>query len=247
MIREGRGKPVEFFDPNSPLASRSDPGMVTVVIDAEPERLPSLRAAVHDTRAAGVLATLVARYVFITPRVIATITPGISAPGKTQIALDMVAALQVYVDGLTAGDPAKGKADEGPSMLAAVKDVENVTEAKFVDVVVARADLSGGDDDEGLVDALLAAIATAPVGDATALRAALTVAVTAAGSQAPSGGRIPDRGLLHSTAPGREGQPATDEEIEAGTFEVSATVDGDPWWIALDMSPTDIALEEGRA
>lgn len=247
VIREGRGKPVEFFDPNSPLVSRSDPGAVTVVVDAEPERLPSLRAAVHDTRAAGVLATLVARYVFITPRVIATITPGISAPGKTQVALDIVAALQVYVDGLTAGDPAKGKADEGPSMLAAVEDVEDVTEAKFVDVVVAQADLSGGDGDEGLVDALLAAIATAPAGDATALRTALTGAVAAAGSQAPSGGRIPDRGLLHSTAPGREGQPATDEEIEAGTFEVSATVDGDPWWIALDMSPTDIALEEGRA
>lgn len=247
VIREGRGNPVEFFDPNSPLASRSDPGTVTVVVDAEPERLPSLRAAVHDTRAAGVLATLVARYVFITPRVIATITPGISEPGKAQVALDIVAALQAYVDGLTAGDPATGRADEGLSMLTAVEDVEDVTKAKIVDVVVARADLSGGDGDEGLVDALLAAIAAAPEGDATALRTALTVAVAAAGSQVPSSGRIPDRGLLHSTAPGREGQPATDEEIEAGTFEVSATVDGDPWWIALDMSPTDIGFEEGRA
>ncbi len=243
VIREGRGTPVEFFDPNSPLANRSDPGTVTVVVEAEPERLPSLLAAVHDTRAAGVLATLVARYVFITPRLVASITPGISAAGQEQIAADIVAALQAYVDGLTQGDHAGGAA-----MLAAVRAVADVADATIKDVVVARADLSGpGGDDDGLVDALLAAIATAPAGDATALRTALTVAVAAAGSQAPSGGRIPDRGLLHSTAPGREGQPATDEEIEAGTFEVIATVAGEDWWIALEMSPTDIALEEQGA
>jgi hypothetical protein len=242
VIREGRGIPVEFFDPNSPLANRSDPGTVTVVVDAEPERLPSLQAAVHDTRAAGVLATLVARYVFITPRLVATITPGISAPGKDQIKADIVAALQAYVDGLTAGDSA-----DGATMLATVLGVEDVTAATVVDVVVARADLTGAGGDEGLVDALLAAVATAPVGDPTALRAALTAAVEAAGIQAPAGGRVPDRGLLLSTAPGREGQPATDEEIEAGAFEVSAVVDGDSWWIALDMSADDINLEEGSA
>ena len=242
VIREGRGTPVEFFDPNSPLANRSDPGTVTVVVDAEPERLPSLQAAIHDTRAAGVLATLVARYVFITPRLVATITPGISAPGKDQIKADIVAALQAYVDGLTAGDSA-----DGATMLAAVLAIEDVTAATIVDVVVARADLTGAGGDEGLVDALLAAVATAPVGDPTALRAALTAAVEAAGTQAPTGGRVPDRGLLQSTAPGREGQPANDEEIEAGTFEVSAVVDGDSWWIALDMSADDISLEEGSA
>jgi hypothetical protein len=242
VIREGRGIPVEFFDPNSPLANRSDPGTVTVVVDAEPERLPSLQAAVHDTRAAGVLATLVARYVFITPRLVATITPGISAPGKDQIKADIVAALQAYVDGLTAGDSA-----DGATMLATVLGVEDVTAATVVDVVVARADLTGAGGDEGLVDALLAAVATAPVGDSTALRAALTAAVEAAETQAPAGGRVPDRGLLLSTAPGREGQPATDEEIEAGAFEVSAVVDGDSWWIALDMSADDISLEEGSA
>jgi Baseplate J-like protein len=239
VIREGRGKPVEFFDPNSPLANRSDPGTVTVVVEAEPERLPGLRAAVHDTRAAGVLATLVARYVFITPRVAARITPGISAPGKDQIKADIVAALQAYVDGLTAGDSA-----DGAAMLSAVKAVEDVTDAKIVDVLVTRADLSAGEGDEGLVDALLAAVGNVPPGDPAALRAALEAAVTTAGSQAPTGARLPDRGLLHSTAEGRRGQPATDEEIEAGTFEVVAVVDGDEWWIALEMSPADVGIEE---
>ena len=200
VIREGRGTPVEFFDPNSPPGRQSAPGTVTVVVDAEPERLPSLLAAVHDTRAAGVLATLLARYVFITPRITATITPGISAPGKTQIGLDIVAALQAYVDGLTAGDPA-----DGAAMLAAIRAVADVTTATIVDVPVARADLS---------DPLAA------------------------------GTRQPDRSLLVSTV---SGGPATDAEIEAGTFRVSATVAGEDWWIALDMSGADIHLEDAGA
>ena len=239
VIREGRGVPVEFFDPNSPLANRSDLGTVTVVVDAEPERLPSLRAAVHDTRAAGVLATLVARYVFITPRIAATVTPGISAPGKVQVATDIVAALQTYVDGLTAGDPA-----DGAAMLAAVQGVEDVVTASIRDVVVARADLSGGEGDAGLVDVLVAAVTTAPAGDEAALRAALTAAVEAAGPQAPSGGRVPDRSLLLSTAEGRAGQPATDEDLDAATFEVSATVEAEPWWIALDLAVEDVQLDD---
>lgn len=69
VIREGRGTPVEFFDPSSPPASRTEPGTVSVVVDAEPERMPGIVQSVHETRAAGVLATVVARYVFITPRV----------------------------------------------------------------------------------------------------------------------------------------------------------------------------------
>lgn len=232
VIREGRGRPVEFFDPNSPPATRSDPGTVTVVVDAEPERLPSLTAAVHETRAAGVLATLVARYVFITPRLTATITPGISAPGKAQIAADVVAALQAVVDGLSAGEDA-----DGAALLEAVGQVDDITDATIVDVVVARSDLSGDTGDGTLIDALLTAVATAP---ADGLRAALTAAVATSGSQAPTGARIPDRSLLVSPT----GGSATDEEIEAGTFAVSATVAGEQWWIALDMAGTDVVLEE---
>jgi uncharacterized phage protein gp47/JayE len=237
VIREGRGVPVEFYDPNSPLARRADVGTVTIVVEAEPERLPSLRAAVHDTRAAGVLATLVARYVFVTPRISATVTPGISAPGKVQVATDMVAALQAYVDGLTAGNPA-----DGTTMLQAVLEVEDVTSAVLGDVVVARADLAAGDGDAGLVDALLAVATTAPAGDELALRAALATAVQVAAPQAPSGARVPDRSLLLSTAEERAGQPATDADFDAATFEVSATVAGEAWWIALDMTIDDIAL-----
>jgi hypothetical protein len=241
-IRESGGRPVEFFDPNGPVTSRTDPGSVTVVVDAEPERLPSLTAAVHDTRAAGVLTTLVARYVFITPRVVATIKPGISAPGKTQIAQDIVAALQAYVDGLTAGDAA-----DGPTMLGEIKKVDDVTGATIKDVVVATADLSGAESDDALVDALVSAVAGAPAGDAAALRTALSQAVDSAAAQAPSGRRTPNRALLVSTDSAHAGQQATDADLEAGTFEVSATVAGDAWWIALDMAAADVHTEDGSA
>ncbi|GAA3816115.1 baseplate J/gp47 family protein [Cellulomonas soli] len=239
-VREGRGTPVELFDPNGPLDHRSEPGAVTVVVDAEPERLPSLVDAVHATRAAGVLATLVARYVFVTPRVRATITPGLPNLGREQVRSDIVAALAAYVDGLTRGDPA-----DGAAMLKAVRAVADVSEATVVDVVVARADLAGPDGDGGLVDALVQAVALAPAGDAAALRAALADAVTHAGSHAPSEARVPDRSLLRSAA--TPATPATDEEIEAGTFTVLATVDGEPWWIALDMGPADVSVEDGDA
>ena len=241
-IRESGGRPVEFFDPNGPMTSRTDPGSVTVVVDAEPERLPSLTAAVHDTRAAGVLATLVARYVFITPRIVATIKPGISAPGKTQIAQDIVAALQAYVDGLTAGDAA-----DGATMLSEIKKVDDVTGATIKDVVVATADLSGADSDDALVDALVSAVASAPAGDAAALRSALSQAVDSAAAQAPSGRRTPNRALLLSTDSARAGQQATDADLEAGTFGVSATVAGDAWWIALDMAAADVHTEDASA
>ena len=38
---------------------------------------------------------------------------------------------------------------------------------------------------------------------------------------------------------------ATDQDIEKGTFKVTATVDGEPWWIALDIEQADILLVEG--
>lgn len=237
-IRESRGTPVEFYDPGSPLAKRSEPGTVTVVVEAEPERLGSIVDAVHVTRAAGVMATVVARYVFITPRVTATITPGLSAPGQAQVQSDVVAALQAYVDTLTRGDPA-----DGAAMLAAIRHVEDVTDATVVDVVVARADLAGPDGDAGLVDALVQAATLAPAGDAAALRDALAGAVAAAGTHAPTSAHVPDRSLLQSTVPARAGQPATDAEIEAGTFQVSATVSGEPWWVALEMVPGDVHVE----
>lgn len=240
VVREGRGTPVEMFDPNGPVGHRSEPGTVTLVVDAEPERLPSLVDAVHQTRAAGVVATLVARYVFLTPRVRASITPGLSGPGQAQVQADVVAALRALVDGLTRGDAA-----DGAALLAAVRAVEDVTDATIVDVVVERADLTGAGADTALLASLAQAATLAGTTDPTALQASLAAALAAAGSGAPSSGRVPDRSLLVSTADPTRG--ATDEEIEAGTFTVSATVDGEPWWIDLAMTPSDVLVEVAGA
>lgn len=235
-IRETRGTPLEVFDPNS-LTEPALPGHVAVVVDAEPERMPAIRSAVHETRAAGVVATLVARYVHITPRVDLTVAPGLTAEGQARVRADVVAALDAYVAPLTGGDPA-----DGAAMLGAVKGVSDVATATIVDVRVARSDVAGVGP-ASLVDLLVGAAESVPAGDRAALRAALAAAVEAAPDRVPTGSRTPDRSLLLSTAEGRAGGEATDEDLHAGTFRVSATVGGEPWWIALDMVPDDVRLQ----
>lgn len=193
-IREARGDVLQFFDPNDADGATA-PGTFEVVVGADRAHLPGLRDAVHTTRAAGVLATVLARFVFITPRLAVTITPGLAVPGVDKVRVEIVTAVAAYVETL-----AGGAAAQGPALLAAVTGVADVVTAEVRDVVVARADLSAGAD----------------------------------------GARIPDRGLLRSTDPARAGQAATDADLAAATFEIAATVDGEPWWISLDMVPADI-------
>lgn len=233
-IFEGRAKLAEVWDPNSPPAKRSAPGTVTLLVESEPERFPSLRAAVEQTRAAGVLATLVARYVFFKPRVVAKIASGLTAAGKVKIVGQIIEELQKYVDGLSAGDPAKGE-----ELIKAIKNVKEVSDPKIVDVMAWRSDI-GQPGAETQVEALLNAIAAAPAGDPEALRAALTRVMTEAAPTIPTGRRIPDRSLVQGPAGGR----ATDAEIESGRFQVAAVVSGETWWVVLDVEPADIVLAE---
>ena len=233
-IFEQRATVAETWDPNGPPAKRSERGSVVLLVESEPERFPDLRAAVEETRSAGVLATLVARYVFFKPRITAKIAPGLTADGKIKVLDEIIANLQGYVDTLSAGDPAKGQ-----DLIAAIKKVKEVGAPKIVDVMAWRSDL-GQPDAEELVDTLLDAINAAPAGDATALRAALVATLIESSPTAPTGRRIPDRSLVQ----GPSGQRATDEEIDAGTFQVSATVNGDSWWVVLDIERADIILLE---
>lgn len=234
VIREGRGEPVEFWDPNSPPAKRSEVGTVTVLVEAEPERLPSLATAVHETRAAGVLTSLVARYVYATPRVVVRVAADLPGPGKAKVKEEMIAALRGYVDRLGSGEPAVGKA-----MLAALGEVPGIEEPVIRDVVVFRADL----DRPGPAD-LATILARALTADAGAdPETVLAAALDEVPPVASLGRRVADRSLLQSTAEGREGQPASDEEIEAGEFQVAATVGGEAWWVALDMEPADVLLQ----
>jgi hypothetical protein len=113
--------------------------------------------------------------------------------------------------------------------------VPKVAQLIFVDVLAFRTDVAESGPD-ALVDALVAATATG-AGDQAALRAAFLGILAAGGSQPPSGARIPDRSVIR----GPSGAPATDAEIEAGTFSVVPPTDG-TWWVALDLSADDVAV-----
>jgi hypothetical protein len=205
------------------------------LVETEPERFPSLRAAVEETRSAGVLTTLVARYIFFKPRLVITVSPGLTGVGKEKIIQQIIEALQAYVDGLSSGNPAEGQA-----LLEAIKGVDDVQEAKIVDVIAWRSDI-GQPGAETLVDAIVTAIKGTPPDDADALRTAISDVVSEeAPSLLPSSRRIPDRSLVQ----GPSGERATDEELESGDFKVVAEVNGEEWWVVLDMEPADIALAE---
>lgn len=234
VIFEGRGELVEFWDPGSPPAKQSPLGTVTLLIEAEPERFPSLQAAVHETRAAGVQATLVARYVYFKPRCQVQVAAGLTAAGKNKVKAAIIAALQSYVDGLTSGDVAQGQ-----ELLKALKGVADVKGGKIVDVMAWRSDL-GQPGGQALVDSLVNAVTALPVADPSALNAAIAKVIDGSASPVPSGSRIPDRSLMQ----GAGGARATDAEIDSGEFVIAATVAGEAWWVVLDMEPADILLEE---
>lgn len=234
-IFEQRANLAEVWDPNSPLAKRSAPGTVVLLVESEPEMFATVRAAVEETRAAGVQATLVARYIFFKPRLVARIAPGLTAAGKVKLVGQIIEKMQAYVDTLSAGDPVKGQ-----DLLKEIKKVKEVSDAKIVDVMTWRSDIGrpGLDD---MVDALLNAVTATLTGDVTALRAGIVTVLSETAPAIPTGRRIPDRSLVQ----GPSGQRATDTELEASQFQVAAVVNGDKWWVVLDVEPADIVLLEG--
>jgi acyl-coenzyme A thioesterase PaaI-like protein len=86
----------EVWDPNLQGNQRSDPGEVVILVKTEPARYPSLTSAVNGARAAGVLATVTARFVFFTPRVVARV-PAAKLPadnaGKVKLTNEIIAAM----------------------------------------------------------------------------------------------------------------------------------------------------------
>jgi len=238
VVLEGGGELTEVWDPDGAPDHRSDPGSVTLLIEAEPERFASLNTAVQETRAAGVQALVISRYVFFKPRILATIAPGLTAAGKLQVVDELIAAVQDYTDGLSSGQPAEGQA-----MLKALKDVEDVVDVKIVDVLVWRSDL-GRPAQATLVDGIANAVVASRAGgapdDLDALKLIITSTLQETPPLVPTNTRIPDRSLLQ----GPDGQPATDAQIESGDFRVVATVGGDQWWVVLDMEPADVVVEE---
>nr|WP_238393346.1 baseplate J/gp47 family protein [Myxacorys almedinensis] len=237
VIFEQRGALAEVSDPNSALDKRSDPGKVVLLVESEPERFAGLRAEIEQTRAAGVHALVVARYIFFKPRIVAKLKSNITATGDIKVVDEMIAALQGYVNSLSSGQPAVGK-----DMLNALKQVKDLDSFTIVDAIAWQTEV-GRDSTETLVDAILDSIQNTPPADPQATRSAIAQVVQSAPSLVvPTGKRTPNRNLVV----GASGQRATDSEIEAGEFSVvTPAIANQNWWIVLDLERADIVLQEG--
>ncbi|MFL5542115.1 MAG: baseplate J/gp47 family protein [Longimicrobiaceae bacterium] len=231
-VERERASVVEMWDPAGPLARRSRPGEVALLVEAEPERFAQVLDAVHATRAAGVRATVQAHYVYLRPRIAATAGP-LPPEGVARAQAQAVAALQGYVDALSSGGDAVGK-----DMLKALEAVRDLHRPGFVEVAVWLSDTERPDA-QAVAQAVVASLGSIPP-DAATLERALAEALGRDAPTAPAGGRAPAPGQLVDL----QGNPATDADVEAGEFRVSATVKGEKWWVVLDMSPTDVVVVE---
>ncbi|MGI8426029.1 MAG: baseplate J/gp47 family protein [Actinomycetota bacterium] len=241
-ILEGRGTLVEARDPNSAPGKRSKPGIVTLLVEAdERERFPSLTAAVHETRAAGIYGELVARYVFVKLHLVASPARALTGDGKLKLINEIIDEMQNYVNGLSGGDPATGE-----GFLKAIKKVKDVIQdgpekPTIIDVIARQSDFDQSRT-ATLVDALISKITTTSTSDTGALRAALTGVLDEIAPAPPTAKQKPNRDLVKSSTKGSAEQRATDTEIEAGTFMVVPP--DEKWFVVLDTEPADIVLKE---
>jgi Baseplate J-like protein len=232
-VERERATVVELWDPAGPMARRSRPGEVALLVEAEPERFAQVVDAVHTTRAAGVRATIQARYVYFRPRIAAKVA-GLPPAGVAKAQAQAVAAIQAYVDGLGSGEDV-----EGPAVLEAMrKAVRDLQEPGFVDVSVWLADTERPDA-QAIAQQVVANLGSLPPAP-DALERVLAEALSRDVPSAPAGGRLPTREPLLAL----DGTPATDADVAAGEFKVAATIDGEPWWVVLDMTANDIVVVE---
>lgn len=232
--KDGTEEFLEIRDPNSAPIVKTRPGELVLILEAEPEQMRGVRGPIHETRAAGVLTTLIAKYVFFKPRIVVETSAALTGPGKDKLVQEIIAAFQAYIDGLSQGDAAVAtdllEAD-------AVKDLVEVSDIQFVDVLTWKSDLAQPGT-ESLVDQLVNTALTSPAGNTEALRAAFKTLLEENPPPDATGRRIADRSLVV----GETGERATDQEIEEATFSVQALVDGEEGWIVLDMEPADVVL-----
>lgn len=231
-VTDNRAKLREISDPNT-AGKQTSPGKVSMLIETEPGRFPSVAAAVHDTRAAGIELAIAAYFVFVTPRIIAKIPSGITGDGKLKFANEIIAALKEYIEGLPPASPATGA-----GLLDAISKVKGVAKPKIVDVRTSKSDI-GTPDSNPLVEALVARLETLNSSSHDALRTA--VEETIKETPTLSGRRIPDRGLVQSADTSAKGKPANDGDIETGAFVI---VPPEGFSLILDMEPADIILQE---
>lgn len=233
---ENGAKVLQFVDPHQQPGDKpvkpTEPGKVAMFIETDPRRFPSVAAALHDVRAAGIQLTVLARFVFVTPKVVAIVSPGITGPGKIKIATEIIAALQNYFDTLGTGVSAEGK-----EMLKAIKTVKDVKDAVMVAVRTSKTIVEDAGVDP-LVAALVNAVSTVNTANTDELRVAISSAIQAEASFFnPSGRREPDLGLVQDL----DGTRASDAKIAKAEFVI---VPPEKYSLVLEMETTDIILRE---
>lgn len=234
---ENRVNKVDISDPHQPPSKPTAPGKVTMIIDVEAPRFPSVVAALHDVRAAGIQLTVTGRFVFITPKVVAGISSGLTGDGKTKIANQIITVLQTYIDKLPAGAPAVGK-----DMLTEIKTVPDVDKPSIIAIRTLKSNVENADADP-FIEALTAVVIDVNTADKEAVRNALrTVVTSGANVLAPSGRREPDRDLVKAVDDKKAilGR-ASDGDIGAGNFVI---VPPEKFSFVLEMQTTDIILRE---
>lgn len=234
---ESRVKKVDVFDPHQPARKPTAPGKVTMIIDVKAPQFPSVVAALHDVRAAGIQLTVAGRFVFITPKVVAGIPSGLTGDGKTKIANQIIAALQAYIDGLSAGVPAVGT-----DMLDEIKKVPDVDKPSIIAVRTLKSDVENADADP-FITKLTEVVIDVNTADTEAVRNAVkSVVESGANVLVPSGRREPDRDLVKAVDnKGTILGKATDGDIAAGNFVI---VPPEGFSFVLEMQTTDIILRE---
>lgn len=232
VIFDDRSKLDEIYDPNNLNGKTSPPGTVALLVETDTGRFPALQAAIDQTRAAGVQATVLARFVYFKLRMNVKITHGLTGAGKTRIQNDIIDALQSYTETLLSGTPAVGS-----KMLAVVKKVKEVKDVKFMLAFAWRTDI-GHPGTNPLVEAIVAALQGVNNQDPAAVRVAVEGVLTSTiPALLPSGEPIPDSNLIQ----GPSGQKATDGQIEAANFKV---VPPEKFSVIAFMEPADIALQD---
>jgi hypothetical protein len=135
---EGGADNVEIADPMFPpdpegAEKRTDPGRVVMIVEVEPERYESVVSSVFARRAAGISVEIVARYIFIRPRISIALRRDLTAAGKDQLKQDVIAALHAFAATVGSGAPLPGA-----GMLAAIGGVPDVQAAVIADLLVWR-------------------------------------------------------------------------------------------------------------
>ncbi len=227
----------EVWEPNGPAAKRTSPGLVKLLVESKPGFFPGLQSAVEQCRAAGVRTVLVARYIYVKPKVEIYLKSSLPSKGKEKVMAEVVAAFQKYFDGLLSGDPARSE-----EMLKAVRAVKDVEDAAFSNIFAWRAD-TGETDSNEFVEIVMNALSRVKDADDSARRQVVAEAVDKISSLSPTEDRIADMSFVMD-ADGK--QQATIEKIRAGKFQIVSKLkdNDDKWYLVLDMiEKSDLLLK----